>query len=214
VQLRDPLGSFLFKTDAQQVGEQVVVAPPAAHLVERDQEQVGPLDRLQHRLAVAATGDGVAQFPRQSIEHRRLQQEGPHLGRLTFQHLVGQVVQDVAVAPRERRHEALDVGPPSKRQRRELEPGRPPFGPFGERRHGGVGQGHVGTDRLAEQCGGLIEGEAQVVGAELGEPPSAPKPGHRQRRVGAAGENQMQLRRCVLEQDVSDACTGRESIRW
>ena len=43
VQLRHPFWLFLLQAGEQQVGEQVVVAPPAAHLIERDQEQARPL---------------------------------------------------------------------------------------------------------------------------------------------------------------------------
>ena len=46
-----PAGLFLLQAGAEQVGEQVVVAPPAAHLIQRDQEQARPLDLLQQRLA-------------------------------------------------------------------------------------------------------------------------------------------------------------------
>jgi hypothetical protein len=35
VQLRYPLGLLLVEASAQQVGEQVVVAPPAPHLIQR-----------------------------------------------------------------------------------------------------------------------------------------------------------------------------------
>ena len=52
VQPRQPLRPLLSKPDAQQVGEQRVVAPPAAHLIQRGQEQVGPFDRLQQPLAI------------------------------------------------------------------------------------------------------------------------------------------------------------------
>jgi hypothetical protein len=52
---------------AEQVGEQLVVAPPAAHLIQRQQEQVGPLHLLQHLLAVAAAGDRSTQRTRQPL---------------------------------------------------------------------------------------------------------------------------------------------------
>jgi hypothetical protein len=68
VQHRQPLGPLLPETGAEQVGEQVVVAPPAAYLVERHQEQVGALDLFQQLLAVAAVGDRVAQRPGQPLE--------------------------------------------------------------------------------------------------------------------------------------------------
>ena len=38
VQLRRAAGLFLLQAGAEQVGEQVVIAPPAAHLIQRDQE--------------------------------------------------------------------------------------------------------------------------------------------------------------------------------
>jgi len=42
VQSRHAAGLFGPQAGAEQVGEQVVVAPPAAHLVQGDQEKPGP----------------------------------------------------------------------------------------------------------------------------------------------------------------------------
>ena len=61
VQLRRAAGLFLLQAGAQQVGEQVVVAPPAAHLIQRHHEQPRPLHLLQQRLAAGAAGDRIAQ---------------------------------------------------------------------------------------------------------------------------------------------------------
>ena len=47
----------------EQVGEQVVVAPPGTLLIQRHQEQVGRLDLLEQSLAARAAGDRVAQIP-------------------------------------------------------------------------------------------------------------------------------------------------------
>ena len=55
VQLRHPRRVPPLQGGAQQVGEQVVVAPPATLLVERDQEQVGPLHRLQPAAGCSCT---------------------------------------------------------------------------------------------------------------------------------------------------------------
>jgi hypothetical protein len=74
---------------AQQVGEQPVVAPPAAFLVQRDQEQVGPLDLLQPLLAVGLGGDGIAQRSRELVKDRRLQQEPHQLVGLPGEDLLG-----------------------------------------------------------------------------------------------------------------------------
>ena len=51
VQLRHAAGLLFLQAGAEQVGEQVVVAPPAAHLIQRDQEQPRPFRLLQQRLA-------------------------------------------------------------------------------------------------------------------------------------------------------------------
>jgi hypothetical protein len=128
VQLRHPLGLFAVQPRPQQVGEQVMVAPPATHLIQQHQEQIRPLDLLQPPLAVAAAGDHVAKRTAQPRQHRGLQQKGPHRPRLTLQHLLGQVVEHKAVAARERRHESGRIGLARQRQGCELEPGRPPFG--------------------------------------------------------------------------------------
>jgi hypothetical protein len=84
-----PVGMCLMQAGAQQVGEQPVVAPPAAFLVQRDQEQVGPLDLLQPLLAVGLGGDGVAQRSRELVKDRRLQQEPHQLVGLPGEDLLG-----------------------------------------------------------------------------------------------------------------------------
>ena len=63
MELRHPLGVPLGQAGTEQVGEQMVVAPPAAHLVERMEEQTGPLQRLQGGLAAGPAADRVAQRP-------------------------------------------------------------------------------------------------------------------------------------------------------
>jgi len=70
VQRHAPAGPLLLQPGAEQVGEQVVVAPPAAHLIQRHQKQASPLHLLQHRLALGPAGDRIAQLPREPLEHR------------------------------------------------------------------------------------------------------------------------------------------------
>ena len=60
----------------EHVGEQMVIAIPLAPVVERDEEQVPSIERLQHRLAAVLAGDGVAQRAAQPAEDRGLEQEG------------------------------------------------------------------------------------------------------------------------------------------
>ena len=105
VKARNPAGPLLLQAGAEQVGEQVVVAPPAAHLIQRHQEQAGLFHPLQRRLAIGAAGDRITQPAGQAFQHRGFQQEGAQLLLLAVQHLLGQVVQDIAVAAAEGRHE-------------------------------------------------------------------------------------------------------------
>jgi hypothetical protein len=101
---------LLLQTGAEQIGEQAVVTPPAAHLIESQREQAGLFPLLQQGLAARAAGDGVAQPAAEPLQHRRLQQERPQLLRLALQHFLAQVVQDIAVAAGERGHEGGRVG--------------------------------------------------------------------------------------------------------
>ena len=54
---------------------------------------------------------------------------------------------------------------------------------------------------LVEVRGGLVGREAQVGGADLDQLAARPQPGQRQRRVGAAGDHQVQPRGQVVEQE-------------
>jgi hypothetical protein len=105
VQLLRPAGLLLLQAHAEQVSEQLMVAPPAAHLIQRLQEQVGALHLFQHRLAPGAASDRIAQRAAEPFQHRGLQQERAQLLTLPLEHLLGQVIQDVAVAAVKRRHE-------------------------------------------------------------------------------------------------------------
>jgi hypothetical protein len=63
-------------------------------------------------------------------------------------------------------------------------------------------QCHAGGDRpLPQQRCRFVRGESQFRGAQLGQLPTAPQPGQRQRRVAAAGQHQVQFRWLVLEQE-------------
>ena len=152
VQLRRAAGLFLLQAGAEQVGEQVVITPPAAHLIQRDQEQPRPFGLLEQRLAALAAGNGIARRAAEPAEHRRLEQERPQLLVLPLEHLPGQVVQHVPVASGERGHESGGIVVPAQGQRGQLQPGRPPLGPGRQRRHRRIRQGRR---RVPEQLPGL-----------------------------------------------------------
>jgi hypothetical protein len=105
VQFRYSTRLFGLQPGAQQVGEQVVVAPPAAHLIQRHHKQARPLELLQHGLAVGPAGDRITQRPGQPVQQRGFQQERTHLSGLAVQGLIAQVVQHESVAAAERRRE-------------------------------------------------------------------------------------------------------------
>ena len=200
VQRRDPAGLLLLlQPGAQQVGEQVVVAPPAAHLIQRHQEQVRPLHPLQHHLATGTASDRITQPAAEALQHRGLQQELAHLVGLAIQHLVGQVVQDVAVAAAEGRHKPGGIRLSLQRQGGQLQAGRPAFGAGRQRHHRRGGQDIA--SRFPQQRGRLLSGEPQIVSAQLGKLPAGPQPRQRQRRIGPAGQHQVHARGQVLEQE-------------
>jgi hypothetical protein len=106
------------------------------------------------------------------------------------QHLLRQVVQDVAVAAGELLDELRDVAPPLQRQRRELQTGYPAFGALGQSRDDVFGKIEPGRGR--DQLARLAESESEVGGAQLGRLASRAEPGQRQRWVAAAGHHQLE----------------------
>ena len=129
MQVSDLVGSLVEEVGPQHVREQVVVAVPVAAVVERDQEQVGAVQRLQGGLAAGPTGHGVAQRAAQPVQQAGAQQEGADLFGLPLQHLLDQVVDDVPVVAGEAGDEGADVLSSLHREGGELERGDPAFGP-------------------------------------------------------------------------------------
>jgi len=101
--------------------------PPAA-VIQRDKETSSPVQRLQHALAATLPGDGITQRTAQPAQDGRLQQEGLDTIGLTRQHLLGQVIDHVAVITRETGNEGGHVVSALHRQRRQLKRGDPALG--------------------------------------------------------------------------------------
>jgi hypothetical protein len=128
VEVGDLVGPSVEEVRGQDLREQVVVAVPAAGAVQRDEEQVGAVQVLEHVLAGGVAGDGLAQRATQPVEDGGLEQEGANLRRLSAEHLFGQVVHDVAVVAGEGVDERDGVGTPPKRERRQLQGCDPALG--------------------------------------------------------------------------------------
>src|SRR5215217_1845223 len=110
VQLGYQLRMGPLQAGAEQIGEQVVEAIPAALLVQGDEEQVGPLERLERVLTARGAGDGIAEGTAPALQDRGLEQECPHRLGLELQDLLTQVVEDEAMGAGEGVQEALGVG--------------------------------------------------------------------------------------------------------
>ena len=204
---------------AQGVGEQVMVAVPHPLVVQRHQEQVGPLQLLQDPLAVAAGGrcgvrrvtvggqQGVAQRGAQPVEHAGGQQEASGRGWLAVQHLGHQVVGHQPVPPGEGAHERRRVGSVAKGQPGQLQPGRPALGPLDQRRHLRLGQAQ--PHARAQERGRLLDAEAEFGRPDLGELAAGSQAWQRQGRVLAAGDHQVQGGWQVVEQEGDRGVDGR-----
>ena len=191
-------GPFVGEVVAQQGAEEGVVAEPAVGAVGGGGEQVLAVQRLEHRLAPGAAGDGVAQRAVQAVEHGRGEEEAAHVVGEAAEDLLGEVVGDVPVVDREGGHEGAGVGALAEREGRQLEAGGPTLGP----RHQLVQVRFVELDPgdRRDQLGGLASGERQLVLAQLDERLRQPEAVEAAGRVHAGGDDRPQrLRRLVDE---------------
>ena len=184
---------------SQDGGEEAVEAVPAPRVVERQQEQLLALQPLEQRRTILAAGDGVAERGGQALENRRPQEERPHGRGLPRQHLLRQVIDDEAVAAAEGGDRRAGIGVIAQRQRGQLQPGDPALGARRQRRGRPVGERR--GQRGAQECRRLVGGEAQVGRADLGQLPPRAQTGQRERRIGPAGDDQVQSGRGVVEQE-------------
>ena len=112
----------------QEFGEQVVVTEPLALAIQRNDEQLLPLQTGQDLGTVRASGQGVTQLGAELVKHRGLLQEATQRRRQTGQHILGQVIRDVALAARQPADEGLVVGVARQGQGRQMQGGDPALG--------------------------------------------------------------------------------------
>ena len=122
--------------EAQQIGEQVVVAEPGPGGVECGDEGVLVFEPLEDRLGPRAAGERIGQRPADALEDRRAQEQVAHLRRLALQHLGEEVARHGPLAAGELGHEALRVRVRGQRDRRQAQTGRPSLGAFVQRGDG------------------------------------------------------------------------------
>ena len=148
----------------QHLGQEPVVAIPLVGAVQGDDQGVGPREVSQPLGRARVQQDGIAQWPREPVEHRRALQEDDLLGRQLGQQGVGHVVRHGAIVPAEPRDRGGGVRLIAQRHGGEIEPGRPAFGAAYERVD--VRSGQIGPGEL-EQRGRLAPGHDEVARRQL-----------------------------------------------
>ena len=172
VQLGHPALVALDQVGAQDVGEQMVVAPPLPAVIERHQEKPGAFELDELRGRAGSARHRVAERPVEPLEDGRLQQEVADGIALARQHLVGEVVDDEAVVTGEPGHDRARIVPVLQRQTGQLERRRPTLGALRER--GDVVGRKAQPDRIGQVLLRFVAGEAQLCGANLDEHSAGP----------------------------------------
>jgi hypothetical protein len=103
VQRRDELRLAPQQLGLEHLPEQVVIAEPHSTVVERDEQEVGRLHRLQHQRGVVPVQHGVAGDAAHAVEDGRPRQELHLLRRKSGEVLGADVVGHETVVAPERR---------------------------------------------------------------------------------------------------------------
>ena len=191
VQLRDQLGLAPPELGTEQVAEQVVVAVPLPSAVERDQEEIGPGERLQHRGRAGRVQDRVAQRAAHPVQHGRPGEERHLPGGKSRQQLRVQVVDDEPVVPGEGHPGSWRVRGRTgglECEGGQVQPDRPALGPAVQLGRVLPGQAHLGP---LQQRPGLARVHGQVSGSHLHQPALATQPPKGQPRLGAGGQGEL-----------------------
>src|SRR5664279_6079668 len=183
----------------QHVREKVVVAVPVTAVVERNQEQVGAVQRLQGGPSAGLTSHGIAKRAAQPVQQAGPQQEGPDLLCLTLQNLLDQVVHDVPVIAREPGDETGDVVTSLHGERGQLERSDPAFG--ASLQCGDVCRCEAQPNDVVEIGRHFVGSEAQVGGADLDQLAAGPQPSQWQEGVSSAADHQVDVRGKVLQEE-------------
>jgi hypothetical protein len=190
----------------QQIGEQVVIAEPAALLIQRHQEYLVPLQVLQDCRAVMGIAQGIAEFGAESLEARGLLQEGLDLGGLLVDHLFQQVIADQLFGAAQR-HFAAQLGQAiGVRQQPQAQPGDPAFAALDQ----ALDDLFVETRAAGgNQRSGFLAGQAQVVLGEFEQLPGQAQTRQVPVRALAAGDQQQQAIGQVIEEELQAAVEHR-----
>ncbi len=186
---------------AQQFSKKMMIAVPTPLVVQRDDEQVGVFEIFQGPLSGSrgVKQNGITQRAAQAIEDGRAQQKSLDAGGLLPQDFFNQIVQHEMVASGEGFDEAGGISRSVSLhgERGQLQAGDPAFGTGFQRGNlfGREVQPHYPIEKLRRFSGR----EPQVGGTQLGHLSSAAQAGQGQRRILTGGDDQVHLRRLVLQ---------------
>ncbi len=167
--------------------EQRVVAVRIAAL-ERDEEQVGPLQLLQHRGGALRVEDRVAEGSGEAFEYRGAEKEPTLLGRKGLEHVVSEIVEDASAVSGEGGNERGRVVVLEDEDQRQVERRHPALGAVVQPA-GIVGVEHDVGSR--EELGRLGVAEAKLVGTYLQELVVRTEPGEWEARVRAGRDDDL-----------------------
>ena len=180
----------------QQRPEQGVVAVRPV-LVELDEEDPPPLERRQPAAGGGVAGQRHGEVGGEAGGDARAQEELLRGLVLPVEHLGQQVVRHRDLRRRGAEHEAAGLGVRPQGAGGEAQAGRPALGPLAER------PGVVATEADAvagEQLARLVRPEAEVGVADLAEPALDRQASPAQRRVGPAGQHEVERGRCLVDE--------------
>ena len=202
VQRRDHRRGGPPQLESQQLREEVVVAKHGPSGIQRDDERVRVLELLQDPLRARAAGEEVGHRSAHLLQKGCAQQELAHLRGLALEHLGHEIRRHRPLAPGELAHEALRIGVLRERECRQPQPGHPALGPFVQQRHGVV----VERDAVRlQQLARLVEREAQVGRADLGQPVGQAQAMQTQPRILACRQRHTQPRREFAQEVLEQA---------
>ena len=174
-----------------------MVAVPVTLAIQRDDQQVGPLQRRKDRRRAAGLKDRVAQRPRQVIQHRGPGQERHPLGGEVGQQLGVQVVGQEPIVAGKGEPGGASPAAGLVGQGGQVQGHRPALGTASQLGHLGIGQLDPGR---AQQRPGLHRAHRQLPQAQLGQATLGPPARHRQRRLTPAGHRQLRSWGQVVDQ--------------
>src|SRR5215208_1473663 len=177
----------------------MVVAVPLSLLVQGNHEQVGVGEFTQESARTLPTRDRIAQRPSQRPQYRGLQQKLPYILGESSQNLLSQEGDDVAVAAAKRLDEGMLVLLVLQGEGGEVDPRRPPFGTLEQ--DGEVIWTDFQPHLLVQQAVGFLLRECELLGADLVHLSPGPEPPQRQRRVRAAGDDEVDILGEVLQEE-------------